>query len=82
MRKKLLKILNLNCQIYSVINMYDPKITHAVYRGDTFIAVGSLEELASLLGVKIETVKKYTMPSHWDRALSYAKRILVIKLED
>lgn len=61
--------------------MYDPRITHALYKGDKFIAVGSLNDLADLLGVKYESVIYMMSPSHRKRC-KRGNAMIVIKLED
>ena len=40
---------------------------YAVYKGDTFLTSGTLEECAAFMGVKPKTVKFYTMPIYQKR---------------
>lgn len=39
----------------------------AAYKGDTFKCVGTYEEVAECLGVKVSTVKFYCFPAHHER---------------
>jgi hypothetical protein len=61
------------------------KVEYAVYKGDTFICMGTVNECAEHMNVLPETVKFYTTPTYAKRI---AKRknarnyITVIKLDD
>lgn len=58
---------------------------YAVYKGDSVVCIGTLNECAVYMGVLPETVRFYTTPTYQKRV---AKRknprnyITVIKLED
>ena len=51
---------------------------YALYYGDNFIDIGSLEHIASILKVKPETVKWYTYPSWRKRHKKDSEGIFVI----
>lgn len=53
---------------------------YALYKGDDFIMIGSLEELASYLGVKESSVYFYSMPAYRKRNGDNA--LVVIRIED
>jgi hypothetical protein len=53
---------------------------YAVYKGDEFIALGTLEELSKLLNVKMESLRWLSTPSAIKR--SQNKRIEVYLIED
>lgn len=40
---------------------------YALYHGDRFIDLGTLDHLASVIGVKVETLKWYTFPVYQKR---------------
>lgn len=53
---------------------------YVVYKGDEFIALGTLEELSKLLNVKMESLRWLSTPSAIKR--SQNKRIEVYLIED
>lgn len=56
------------------------KLEYAVYKGDKFIDIGTLEELAKKLNVKKRTIQWYATPCNSRR--NKGNKITVIKLED
>lgn len=60
--------------------MDDDKL-FAVYRGDSFVAVGTLQELSKELGIKVKTLKWKSTPSGHKRG-TYDKTLRVYKVED
>ena len=53
---------------------------YSLYKGDSFIDLGTKQYLANLLNVKIETITYYMTPAHRKRVKSNA--YIVIKIED
>lgn len=53
---------------------------YALYKGDSFIDLGTKEHLANLLNVKIETIEYYMSPAHRRRSKDNA--YIVIKIEE
>lgn len=54
---------------------------YAAYRGDELVAIGTVEELAEILGVKPRTVRWYATPTGKKRAeRSKRARLVVEKL--
>ena len=54
---------------------------YALYRGDTFIDLGTRKYLASKLEVKEETITFYMSPTYAERG-EYGNRYIVIRIED
>lgn len=52
---------------------------YAAYRGDENVADGTAEELASKLGVKPKTIRKWATPSYQKR--NKGQRLIVVKLD-
>jgi len=52
---------------------------YALYKGDTFIDLGSKKKLAERIGVKISTITFYMSPTYKKRG--FENRYLVIKIE-
>lgn len=52
---------------------------YAAYRGDENVADGTAEELASKLGVKPKTIRKWATPSYQKR--NKGQRLVVVKLD-
>ena len=55
---------------------------YALYRGDEFITVGTIEEIAEYLGVKEASVRFWTMPSYIARIKQYHNSLRAIKIEE
>lgn len=53
---------------------------YAAYKGDRFIGIGTLQELATIMGVKKQTVYFYTTPS--SRKRNTENGIVVFTLDD
>lgn len=53
---------------------------YALYKGDSFLDMGSKSYLARLIGVKIKTIEYYMSPAH--RRKTKGNAYLVIKVED
>jgi hypothetical protein len=61
------------------------KVEYAVYKGDSFICMGTVKECAEHMNVLPDTVKFYTTPSYEKRIEKRKKArnyITVIKLDD
>lgn len=56
------------------------KVQYALYHGDTFLTIGTTEELAKYLGVSKRTIEFYRTPTHLKRT-DY-KGYIVIKIEE
>lgn len=55
---------------------------YALYKGDEFVMIGTIEEIAKFLDVKIESVKFMTSPTHKKRAEGKANRSILVDLDD
>lgn len=56
---------------------------YAIYKGDTFLYMGTRKECASYLNVRENTVYFYTTPTYMRRVKDeYSQRIIVIKIEE
>lgn len=53
---------------------------YALYRGDEFLKIGTTQELADYLGVKIRTILFYASPTYLKR--TNGNGYVVIKIED
>ena len=56
------------------------KSIYAIYKGDKFINLGTLDELAADLNISKSTIKFYTTPSYEKR--EHKNRYVVIKIDD
>ncbi len=54
----------------------------AAYKGDTFLCVGTVEEVAECLGKTLNTVKFYCKPAHHKRASENAIKCYRIEEEE
>ena len=58
-------------------------VCYAVYRGDTFIDLGTAEYLANKLKMKVDTLKFHARPVYKRRVKGiYQDNLIVIKIED
>lgn len=55
---------------------------YAVYHGDTFLDLGTAEELAERMNVKADTIRYRTTPTYKRRSPDDSNRIVVIKIEE
>lgn len=56
---------------------------YALYKGDTFIDLGSKEYLAKRINVDVRTITFYATPTYRKRAKTeYNNRYLVLKFKD
>ena len=67
--------------------MQQKQAYYAVYQGDTFIDLGTIQELSERMGVKPDTLKFMTYPSYHKRLekrnCNYSKGyMIVIKIEE
>ncbi|MGM7637539.1 hypothetical protein [Bacillus sp. Hm123] len=60
--------------------MKSKEIEYAAYRGDTFIAVGTIDYLAKVTGLTVNTLKHRSRPS--GQARVKANGIIVYKVDD
>ena len=56
------------------------KTMYALYKGDTFIELGTKEELAQMLGVKQQTISFYMSPVHYK--ISKGNGYVVVRIEE
>ena len=61
--------------------MRKSKTIYAYYKGDTFINMGTVPELAKYLGVSTRTIKFYTTKTYRKRRKEDGNNIVVIKVE-
>ncbi|MGM0260523.1 hypothetical protein IGK73_002413 [Enterococcus sp. AZ102] len=54
----------------------------AAYKGDTFLRVGTVEEVAEHLGVTVDTVKFYCSPIHHKRKGENGLKCYRIDIDD
>ena len=55
---------------------------YALYRGDEFITLGTVKELAEFMEVKEASVRFWTMPSYIARIKQYHNSLRAIKIEE
>lgn len=55
---------------------------YAVYKGDEFQFIGTVNECAARLGVKPDTVKFYSKPAYMKRLKDTSNALIVIKIEE
>lgn len=55
---------------------------YALYHGDKFIDIGTIEYLANLLNVKKKTIYFYSTPTYLKRTKDYSNRYIVILLDE
>ena len=54
----------------------------ALYKGDTFVDVGTYAELAARTGIKIETLRFYATAMHRKRLKNPEKGLIAVRLEE
>ncbi len=54
---------------------------YAIYKGDTFIDVGTAKELSRSQGIKVKTVQFYASGASKRRAGTSTNRIVVVRVE-
>ena len=54
---------------------------YALYKGDKFIDLGTVKQLARTLNVKPETIRRYATPTHKGNCEEYHNKLIVIKIE-
>lgn len=63
-----------------------PKLKeYALYKGDQFMTIGTVPELAKVAGVNVSSIRFYSSKSHMKRVVkskTYATRHIVIPLGD
>ena len=57
-----------------------PKKEYALYKGDEFISIGTIRELAELLGRPEDTVRFYHTPAYQKR--NFKNGYILINIED
>lgn len=55
---------------------------YALYKGDEFVTIGTIEEIANFLGIKIESVKFMTYPTHKKRSESRTNASILVDLDE
>lgn len=55
---------------------------YAIYKGDEFIDVGTANELAAQLKIKVNTIYAYMTPSRQERAKTSGNMMYAVRLED
>lgn len=58
-----------------------PKI-YALYKGDKFIDLGTIKELAERQHVSVSSILYYQTPAYKKREKEYGNRKLLIRIED
>ena len=58
------------------------KKIYAVYKGDKFIDLGTKNEFATKLNVKLKTINFFLTPTYKKRIENSKDRIIVIRIED
>ena len=59
------------------------KKDYALYKGDTFLELGSRKKLAEYLKVSLNTITFYMSPTYKKRAKNeYSNRLIVFRIED
>lgn len=58
------------------------KVVYALYRGDTFIDMGTTRYLAQLIGVSERTIKFYNTKAYKRRRKDDGNSYVVIRVED
>lgn len=54
---------------------------YALYRGDRFVDIGSLNKLAMVAGVSVSTIRFYMSPCHRKRARGSSIAWIVIRID-
>lgn len=57
-------------------------VEYALYKGDDFINIGTPEELAKFIGVKVRTIYFYATDIYIKRNENNPKRYIVFKLDN
>ena len=65
-----------------LVKMRKSKVVYALYKGDTFLELGTVPELAKYLNVKESTIKFYTTKTYRKRRKGSNNSYIVIKVED
>lgn len=55
---------------------------YALYRGDELIAIGTLDELASMFGVQRKTIYRKSMPSYIKQLKNVDRCVVAFRLDD
>lgn len=58
------------------------KLEYALYKGDEFIDIGTLEELAKKLNVSTKTIRYYKTPAYKRKGKEDANRKVLIRIDD
>jgi len=53
---------------------------YGIYRGDTFLDVGTLEELSQSMGIKKKTLSFYGTPTYKKRIKEWSKALVLVKI--
>ena len=61
--------------------MRKSKTIYAIYKGEEFLNLGTVPELAKYLGVSTKTIKFYTTKTYRKRRKDDGNNIVVIKVE-
>ena len=54
---------------------------YAAYKGDEFLTVGTVREIADELNIKVETAKFYSFPAYQKRSENNKNRIVLTLIE-
>lgn len=55
---------------------------YALYKGDEFLALGTIKEIAKQRGVKVNAVERLNCPSVVNKRENKDERLILIKVED
>lgn len=56
-------------------------IEYALYRGDTFITIGTRKQLVNRFHIRDQNFDDWTTPEHCDAVMANCKGFILVKLE-
>ena len=56
------------------------KKEYALYKGEKCLAIGTIEEIAEIMNVKVKTIYFYTMPVYKKRCSKSANRLTMVEI--
>ncbi len=56
-------------------------LEYALYKGDDFIALGTMQEIANKLGVKLATLQYYRTPTFQKRTINAKKPLVFVPID-
>ncbi len=55
---------------------------YALYKGDDLMIIGTIDEIANALNIKMESVRFYKTPTYKKRTTENARRLVSLEEED